>query len=228
MISAERLKFSYGKGRLIQNMDFTVHPGECVVLTGPNGSGKSTLLSLLAGTLKPDEGHISVKGTLGLIPQGTALFEDMSVQDNLKFFAGLAGVPVPKELPFSLDPYRKKRLSALSGGTKKRVSITCALLGEPRNILFDEPCAGLDILYQQELSDLILSLKQKGCCLLYVGHDPQEYVRFFDRLIFLGEDEPRYFEASLFASPSGESYETAMNVAATYRSLCEEVRNQHE
>ena len=119
MIQADGIRFSYGKGGLIRDLSFTAGPGECVVLTGPNGSGKSTLLSLIAGVLKPEAGSIRVEGRLSLVPQGTALFEDMTVEDNLLFFAGLTRSAVPKERPFDLDQYRKKKLSALSGGSRR-------------------------------------------------------------------------------------------------------------
>ena len=226
MIQAEGIRFSYGKGRLIRDLGFTAGPGECVVLTGPNGSGKSTLLSLVAGVLKPEAGTIRTEGKLGLVPQGTALFEDMTVEENLLFFAGLTGAAIPKKLPFSLDQYRRRKLSALSGGSKKRVSLACALLGDPANLLFDEPCAGLDILYQQELIRLISSLKAQGRTILYVSHDPQEYVSFFDRLIFLGGSSPQIFDAEQFAGPNGSDYETALQIAGAYRTLCEEAEKE--
>ncbi|MBP3729265.1 MAG: ABC transporter ATP-binding protein [Lachnospiraceae bacterium] len=224
MIRAERLSFSYGKGALIREVDFTVNAGECLVITGPNGSGKSTLLSLLAGALKPRSGAVRREGKLGLVPQGTALFEDMSVEDNLLYFAALSHVRVPDPLPFGLEQYREKRLSALSGGSKKRVSIACALLGDPANLLLDEPCAGLDIAYRHELSGLIGDLKQEGRTVIYVAHDPAEYAPFFDQLLFLGEDEPRFFKASEFAGAS--LHEAIDRITQTYQALCEESRNE--
>lgn len=222
MVSAQDLGFSYGREVLFRGLSFTAGAGECVVLAGPNGSGKSTLLSLISAVLKPSAGRVETSGKLALVPQGTALFEDMTVEENLLFFAGLQKAEVPRELPFSLDRYRKKKLSALSGGSKKRVSIACALLGDPQNILFDEPCAGLDVKYQEELSELILQLKAQGHTILYTGHEPLEYVRFFDRIVFLGRQKPLIFEAGHFSGSTGESYETARNVAETYRSLCED------
>ena len=221
MIAAQDLTFSYGRETLFRGLSFRAGKGECLVLAGPNGSGKSTLLSLISGVLKPRSGRIEKTGSLALIPQGTALFEDMTVEENLLFFAGLKNAPVPKELPFSLNRYRGKKLSALSGGSKKRVSIACALLGDPENILFDEPCAGLDVKYQEELGELIRRLKAKGCTILYAGHEPLEYVGFFDRILFLGRQAPQLYEAGHFSGTSGEPYETARNVAAVYRSFCE-------
>ncbi|MBO4872763.1 MAG: ABC transporter ATP-binding protein [Lachnospiraceae bacterium] len=221
MITVQNLSFAYGRETLFRGLSFRAGAGECLVLAGPNGSGKSTLLSLISGVLKPSSGQIGLEGSLSLIPQGTALFEDMTVQENLLFFAGLRHAEVPKELPFSLDRYRKKKLSALSGGSKKRVSIACALLGDPQNVLFDEPCAGLDVKYQEELSELILRLKARGRTILYAGHEPLEYTRFFDRILFLGRQTPQLYEAGQFSEPSGDIYTSARNVAAVYRSFCE-------
>ncbi len=226
MIRAEHLSFSYGKGTLIRDVRFEVRPGECLVLTGPNGSGKSTLLALIAGALKPQEGVIRAEGALGMVPQGTALFEDMTVEDNLLFFAGLNKTSVPDVLPFGLEQYRKKRVASLSGGSQKRVSIACALLGDPANLLLDEPCAGLDIAYRAELAELMMHLKEEGRCLIYVAHEPTEYAAFFDKLLFLGEDSPRYYGAGELTGAT--LHETTDRITETYRALCEESRKEEK
>ncbi len=178
--------FSYGKRSILSQLSFSAAPGECVVLAGPNGSGKSTVLSLLAGVLKPDSGTVTVEGRVGLVPQSAALFEDMTVEDNLRFFAGLAGGPVPDALPFGVDLFRNKRVSKLSGGMKKRVSIVCALLADPDVLLLDEPCASLDAQYRDALIRLVQERKQRGCTVIYVSHDPTEVVSFCDRVVFFG------------------------------------------
>ena len=198
MISVKDLSFSYGKKRILSGLSFSAGPGECVAIIGSNGSGKSTTLSLITGALKPAAGEIAVTGKIGFIPQGTALFEDMTVEDNLRFFAGLFHAEVPSVLPFDLNKDRKKRVSKLSGGRKKQVSIAAALLGDPENILLDEPAAGLDLVYQQQLIDLLFQLKAAGRTILYVGHNPFEYAAVFDRLVFLGKDGPRYFSRNDF------------------------------
>ena len=220
MISAHHISFSYGRDALFRDLNFTVEPGECLVLTGPNGSGKSTLISLLAGILKPQEGEIRAQGLRSLIPQGSALFEDMSVQDNLLFFAGVRKVSVPETLPFDLEPYRHKKLADLSGGSKKRLSIACALLGDPRVLLFDEPCAGLDHPNRDNLIDWIKQLKEQGRSIVYAGHDPQEYVSFFDRVLFLGAQAPVLREAEDFASSSLDISSTVAEIEMLYRSMC--------
>lgn len=228
MLTAQAIHFSYGKNQFIRDLSLTVRDGECLVLTGPNGSGKSTVLSLLADVLKPQKGEIQRQGDLALIPQGNGLFEDMSVEDNLLFFAGLKKVPLPEPLPFSLDKHRKKRLSDLSGGEQKRVSISCALLGNPQNLLFDEPCAGLDLNFQQELNLLMQYLKSQGRALVYTAHDPAEYVRFADHILFLGGESPRLFAITDFFSRQLDYGEAAENIADYYRSLSPDAQTKKE
>ena len=220
MLTAKGLTFSYNRKPLLEGLSFSAAPGECVVLAGPNGSGKSTALSLIAGVLKPEAGSVEVTGRIGYVPQGIALFEDMSAADNLAFFADLAGVTVPKELPFGISRYLKKKVSALSGGTKKRVSIACVLLGDPENLLFDEPCAGLDVQYRDELQDLILELKKQGRCILYVGHEVSEFAAFYDRMVFLGGEAPQVFEKAELSGSSGDLIKETIQLDQAYRALC--------
>ena len=193
MLGMEHIRFSYrvrtGRRKtVLEDFSLTLRAGECVVLTGPNGAGKSTVLALLAGILRPDAGKLLLPERIGYIPQGEALFGDMTARDNLRFFAAAAKCPppLPDSLPCSLETVLHRRVDTLSGGTRKRLSIACALLGDPPLLLFDEPCAGLDILYREELSALLLSLKHSGRAIVYVGHDPAEYAAFYDRLLVLG------------------------------------------
>lgn len=186
------VSFSYGKRKILTDFSLTVSPGECVVLAGSNGRGKSTALSLIAGVLRPDSGEVHISGKIAYVPQGSALFEDMTVAENLSFFASLAKVPVPDVLPFHLNAYLKTKVAKLSGGLKKQLSIACALFGDPTLILLDEPCAGLDVVYRSELIDMITSLKQNGREIVYVGHDPMEFYSFCDRVLFLGERSELY------------------------------------
>ncbi len=220
MIIAEHVDFSYDRKPLIHDLCFSAGPGECLVLAGPNGSGKSTALALIAGILKPDAGTVTKDAAVGYVPQGTALFEDMTVEDNLSFFASLAGTRIPDRLPFDILRYRKKKVAALSGGIKKRVSIACALLGDPRILLFDEPCAGLDILYRDELTALISARKKEGCLILYVGHEPSEFAAFYDRLILMGGETPVIYSREQLSGASGTAQEEAIHLEEAFRRLC--------
>ena len=197
MIELLNISFSYGRKKILEKFSVTVRTGECVVLAGSNGSGKSTALSIMASVLRPDTGTMQVNGSVGFAPQGTALFKDMTVLDNLRFFAGLKKCLVPEKLPFGVAKYLKTRVSKLSGGMKKQVSIACALLGDPQVLLLDEPCAALDIEYRQELAQIILEKKRQGCAIVYVGHEPLEFSPFYDKIIFLNHGYQEYTRQQL-------------------------------
>ena len=185
------ISFAYGKRRkskrVVEDFSLRVSPGECVVLAGANGAGKSTLLTIAAGILKPGSGSVTLDGKVAYVPQGTALPEDMTVNECLRFFAGLQKCATPGELPFSVSEFRGRKISSLSGGMKKQVSIACATLSDPPIILLDEPCAALDMIFRDEMTKAVLEWKKKKKAIVYVGHDPMEFYSFFDTLVFLGE-----------------------------------------
>lgn len=183
MIVAKNLTLSYGKGNVIENAEFHILPGQATVLAGDNGSGKSTLLSAMGGVLKPKSGSITVNGTVSYIPQGIGLIEELRFEDNLQFFASLCGKRVPEQLPFGAQKLRKKRIRDMSGGMKKLCSIVCGTLSEPQALLLDEPCASLDAEHRKMLIDYLQELKARGVTLVYVGHDPEEYRSFADRIL---------------------------------------------
>lgn len=205
MTEVHELCFSYGKRRILSGLSFTAGPGECVVLAGPNGSGKSTALSLIAGVLRPDSGTVRTEGRVGFVPQGAALFEDMTAGENLRFFAGLAGCSVPAALPFGVEKNLGLKVSKMSGGMKKQLSIACALLGGPQLILLDEPCAALDIRYRQELAALVLELKARGRTVIYAGHEPMEFAPFYDKLLLLGGEAACYTRSQLSGEPADDA-----------------------
>lgn len=193
MIEAKNISFSYGKKSVLRDISFKVKAGECLVLAGVNGAGKSTLMTILAGLRRAKTGEVVCRGKIGYLPQGISLFEDMTVEDNLRFFAGISKCKVPENLPFSLDLRRKERVGKLSMGQKRQVSIACTLLGEPEILMFDEPAASLDVVYRDELIQWLLQTKKEGRTIIYVGHDPIEFVELYDKLLILGE-EAQYFE----------------------------------
>ena len=198
MIRVERVSFSYGRQRIISELSFEVGDGECAVLAGPNGSGKTTVLSVTAGILKASAGNVDTGGgKIGYVPQGNALFEDATVGENLRFFADLSHSRVPAELPFSVEKYLGRRVSRLSGGMKKQVSIACAMIGDPGAVLLDEPCAALDISFRDDMIALIGKWKGEGRSIIYAGHDPSEFFPVFDKIIFLDTPPAVYTRGDL-------------------------------
>jgi len=205
MITVNNLSFSYGKHRVLDKLCFSVAPGKCLVLAGPNGSGKSTALSIIAGALKASCGTVSIDGKVGYVPQGSALLEDATVAENLKFFSKLSKADIPKVLPFSVEKYLDRRVSRLSGGMKKQVSIACALIGDPQLILLDEPCAALDIAFRDEMISIIENWKREGKAVIYVGHDPAEFFSFYDTILFLDKEAKEFSRRNLAKEADDEA-----------------------
>lgn len=185
IISVENLSFSYGKKNILADINFSLERGNAVALIGENGSGKSTLMTLLAGIIKPTDGKISVDGSIAYLPQEIALVEDLTFEDNLKFFASLANCKVPKKLPFDADRLRKMKIKRMSGGMKKLCSICCTLIKDADIYMFDEPCAALDKEHRQMLISYISDLVKAKKTVLYVAHDEKEYKCFADTEILV-------------------------------------------
>ena len=195
MVKVDNLCFAYKSGGeyIVDGLSFEVAPGEALVFVGPNGTGKSTTISMLAGITKPSAGTILRPERFGYVPQGLGLFEDMTVIDNLKFFYKLSGIPVPGRLPLGLEPHRYKKVRELSGGLAKRVSIACALVGNPELVIFDEPCTGLDVISRNTMQRIILQLKKHGTSVIYACHEASEFEPFYDSLIFMGRKPYRKY-----------------------------------
>ncbi|MBO5305835.1 MAG: ABC transporter ATP-binding protein [Clostridia bacterium] len=191
MLELLHVSFSYGKHKpnVLTDVSLTAKDGKCTVLVGENGAGKSTLVGLLAGTLKAKSGNVTHTGRLGYLPQGSALFDDMTARENLLFFAKLYGVPIPSpdSLPFGVSEFLGKRAGELSGGMKKRLSLACMLIGNPDTLLLDEPAASLDAHNRAILAETITDLRAKGKCILYIGHSEEEYRDFCDARYLLSD-----------------------------------------
>lgn len=194
MISFQNVTFRYGSRVILKDVSFTAQPGTCTVLAGPNGIGKSTALALAAGALRPRSGKITREGKLGYTPQEAAVLPDLNVKDNLRFFAGLCRAPLPENPFLPLEGAGRKRAGKLSGGMQKRLSLVCADLGRPENLLLDEPCIGLDVNAQSLLFEQIARWKAEGRCILYAGHNAAELETVCDRLVLLGEGEYRVLD----------------------------------
>jgi ABC-2 type transport system ATP-binding protein len=181
---------SYGTRQALQEVDLTVASGQVVGLLGPNGAGKTTLLSIVAGLLRADAGKVRVNGSdvvrdplraqhsLGFAPQSTGLYEPLTVEENLRFFGGLAGLRrrqlVRRVAEVSeallLGGLRSRQCQQLSGGEKRRVHTAIALIAEPPLLLLDEPTVGADIETRMALLELVQGLATRGTAILYTTH----------------------------------------------------------
>lgn len=182
MIQVTHLKKRYGKKVVLEDINFTIHPGECVAIIGENGCGKSTLLKILAGVIKADEGTFSFygktnnkSGICGYVPQENPLLEDLSVKDNLFLWGGKAALHEQWILEeFQLQNLLDTIVKELSGGMKRRLSIACAMFKTPSVLLLDEPTAGLDLYYKEQIFSWIKSYQKRNGIVMLVTHEENE------------------------------------------------------
>lgn len=186
----EKIKKSYGKRVILEDISFKAEAGTCVGILGSNGSGKSTLLSILAGVLKPDGGNFTYEGqdlfknnkvkgkVLGYVPQGTPLIEELSARDNLRLWYSNADMKKSLEggvlKMLGIGEFTDVTVHKMSGGMKKRLSIGCAVAHAPSVLLLDEPCAALDLACKENISDYLTEFKKAGGIIVLATHDVQE------------------------------------------------------
>ena len=182
---------SYGDHAVLRGVDLEIGSGEIYCLLGPNGSGKSTTLHIVAGLLPADRGQVLHEGQplsdanrarLGFLPQGTALYPRLSCVETLRFFAGIYGVPT-EDLhdrvettiqATGLEPYRRTRAEALSGGWRQRLSLASSIVHRPNLLVLDEPTTGLDAEVRIQTWRLINSLADQGTSVFLTSHHLDE------------------------------------------------------
>ncbi|HQJ32403.1 MAG TPA: ABC transporter ATP-binding protein [Anaerolineaceae bacterium] len=170
----------------IDTIDLTVESGQLYGLVGPDGAGKTTILRILSTVIKPTSGsaHLAgfdvikqsedVRALLGYMPQAFSLYPDLTVKENLKFFADINGVPAREQkqridelLEFArLSEFSTRRSENLSGGMRKKLALACALIHEPKILLLDEPTTGVDPVSRRELWHLLAKVIQQGVTVL--------------------------------------------------------------
>jgi ABC-2 type transport system ATP-binding protein len=206
-LGIEGLRKAYGDTVALAGVDLRVAPGTVLGLLGPNGAGKTSLVSIVAGLRRPDAGAVEVCGVdavrrphevrrlIGFAPQETGLYLTLSVRDNLRFFAGLAGLRRAEGATridevshaLGLESLLGRRTGHLSGGERRRVHTAIALLHRPALVLLDEPTTGADVRTRTQILDLVRDLAREGSAVVYSTHYLQEIetldadVAFLDR-----------------------------------------------
>jgi ABC-type multidrug transport system ATPase subunit len=179
-IRAESISKKFAATRALEKVSFSVDKGELFGFIGPDGAGKTTLFRILVSLLVPDTGHASVLGLdavrdyralrqrVGYMPGRFSLYPDLSVHENLTFFASVFGTTIEREyeqiepIYIQLEPFKDRRAAALSGGMKQKLALCCALVHRPDILLLDEPTTGVDAVSRREFWDLLGRLKQAG------------------------------------------------------------------
>jgi ABC-2 type transport system ATP-binding protein len=179
-VSARNLRKQFGETRALDDVSFDVEAGELFGFIGPDGGGKSTLFRILVTLMTPDSGDARVLGLdvvrdlwalrrrVGYMPGRFSLYPDLSVEENLRFFASVFGTTPEREhehiapIYDQIAPFRDRRASALSGGMKQKLALCCALVHRPEILFLDEPTTGIDAVSRRELWDLLGRLREQG------------------------------------------------------------------
>jgi len=174
----------------LQDISFKLEKGEILGIVGKNGCGKSTLLNLIAGILKPSSGEIiSNSSLISYIPEKPILIPEISLKDNIKYFANLRKISQKRILEeidyFGLKPHLRKKPKELSKGLQQRLSMVIALLPDPEIILMDEPTSGLDIESKKLIIERIEKLKKSNKIVLYVTHEDEEIEKICSKVLIL-------------------------------------------
>lgn len=199
---AEGLTRSYGDVTAIRGIDLTVEREEIFGLIGPDGSGKTTLLRILATLLIPDSGRASVEGMdtlrdmrkirkiIGYMPGSFSLYRDLTVRENLNFFAAVFNTTVEENYELirpiysHIERFSGRKAGNLSGGMKQKLALSCALIHRPRLLLLDEPNTGVDAVSRSQLWDMLFELREEGMTIA-VSTPYMEEARMCDRVALM-------------------------------------------
>ena len=202
VIEVNHVSKSYGKVKALEDVSFSVGKGEVFGLIGPDGAGKTSMFRILCTLLLPDEGATTVEGfdtvrqmkeircRVGYMPGRFSLYQDLTVQENLEFFATLfgttaeAGYDSIKAIYSQIERFRDRKAGALSGGMKQKLALSCALVHSPSVLFLDEPTTGVDPVSRKEFWDMLGTLKERGITI--VASTPYlDEVRRCERVAFL-------------------------------------------
>ncbi len=184
MITANNIKKKYGKVEALNNISFEVNKGNIFGIIGPDGAGKTTLFRILTTLLLADSGSATVNGldvikefrqirnSIGYMPGKFSLYQDLSVEENLNFYASIFNTTIEenyamiKEIYQQLEPFKTRRAGALSGGMKQKLALCCALIHKPVVLFLDEPTTGVDPVSRKEFWEMLKRIKKEGITIM--------------------------------------------------------------
>lgn len=201
MLVVENIYKSYKK-EVLKGISFSVSDGEIIGIVGANGSGKSTLVSIITNNTKADKGEVTIDGmnifkninllkSIGYVPQENVLFNKLTAKNNIDFWAKAYGI---SHTPLYFDKKLfNEKVSNLSGGNKKLLSIELALISNPKYLIMDEPTSALDLINQEEIMSLIRDYKSRGNSVVFITHNINE-IKKCDKILIIQDGMGRYFD----------------------------------
>ena len=183
-ISVQNISKSYQSTLAVDSVSFEVEKGELFGLIGPDGAGKTTIFRILTTLLLADQGeakvtqfdvvkdYISIRNSVGYMPGKFSLYMDLTIEENLQFFATIFGTTIEanydliKEIYVQIEPFKHRRAGALSGGMKQKLALCCALIHKPTVLFLDEPTTGVDPVSRKEFWEMLKRLQHKGITIL--------------------------------------------------------------
>ncbi|HEX3722979.1 MAG TPA: ABC transporter ATP-binding protein [Nitrolancea sp.] len=206
ILDVRDLHKTFGEREVVRGVSFHINAGEIFGLLGPNGAGKSTTINMLATYLKPTSGTATVAGIpitegervkreIGLVPQEIALYNDLSAEENMRFFGevyGIRGAALSARIDELLERVgladrRKEKVDTFSGGMQRRLNLAAGLIHEPPLLMLDEPTVGVDPQTREAIFELAEQLRDSGVGILYTTHYMEEAERLCDRIAIIDE-----------------------------------------
>src|SRR5580658_9166118 len=236
MITLASITKTYNKGRVVavKDISFEVKPGELFGLIGPDGAGKSTLFRILTTLLLADSGtatvnncdvvkdYAKIRSSVGYMPGRFSLYQDLTIEENLQFFATVFGTTIKenyaliKDIYQQIEPFKDRRAGRLSGGMKQKLALCCALIHKPAVLFLDEPTTGVDVVSRKEFWQMLARLKAEGITIL-VSTPYMDEANRCDRIALiqkgsiLSVDNPggiiRAFPGDLYGVQSGNTHQ---------------------
>lgn len=209
MIEVFDLHKSFGKVVALKGVSFKALDGQIAGLLGPNGAGKTTTLRILYTLVKPSQGDALIDGfstvkdklqaqrSLGALPDSQGLYPRLTARENIRYYGrlhGLSGANLEARIDelvqmLDMQPFENRRTEGFSSGQRVKVAIARAIIHNPRNILFDEPTNGLDVMSTRAMRTFIRRLRDAGHCILFSSHIMQEVAALCDQIIIISQGQ---------------------------------------
>ena len=205
-LTVNNLSKSYGNILAINNLSFSVDKGEIFGIIGPDGSGKTTLFRIMTTLIIADRGTVTIddfdvvkqykhiRNIIGYMPGRFSLYQDLTVEENLKFFATIFNTTIEKNYSLiediykQIEPFKKRKTGKLSGGMKQKLALSCALIHKPDILFLDEPTTGVDPVSRKEFWEMLINLKKQGITIV-VSTPYMDEATLCDRIALIKDGE---------------------------------------